>query len=584
MKHTFALLALAGACLCSAACATADNAAADNGKQAPLNPVIWADVPDVSTLRVGDTYYMTSTTMHMNPGVPVMMSKDLVNWEIVSYCYDDLLDDDLNQNQKDKLTLSNGQNEYSNGTWASCIRYVDGTFYVSSFSNTTGRTYIWTSKDPKKGDWKRISTLRQFHDHSLVLDKDGRNYIIFDAGDRKIVELTSDLKSVKRDSDVSPNGQPKVLVSRADTNRDTGLNGNYLLEGSQMHIIDGKYYLINIGWPNGQCRTVFCAKADNIMGPYETKIIYQCEGIAQGGLVDTPDGKWYALLFGDRGGVGRIPFLVPVTWKDGWPMIGTDGDGKTLPPLPINVKHPAIPKCVASDEFERKSGDRPLPLVWQWNHIPDNSLWSLTERPGWIRFKTGSVVNSLEKAKNNLTQRVFGPTSTAEIKIDVKNMKDGDYAGLSSFQSQWGFVGVKMADGKKTIVMCTPAGGGGRGGRGNRGGGQSQQQGPAMNEVASVPLNGDIAYLRVEADVSPIDQPAEEVAKLNARKKDQSFFYYSNDGKTWTRIGSAINMPYSMPHFMGYRFGIFNFATKEAGGYVDVDYFRLGTELSPESK
>ena len=108
MKHTFALLALAGACLCSAACATADNAAADNGKQAPLNPVIWADVPDVSTLRVGDTYYMTSTTMHMNPGVPVMMSKDLVNWEIVSYCYDDLLDDDLNQNQKDRLTLSNG--------------------------------------------------------------------------------------------------------------------------------------------------------------------------------------------------------------------------------------------------------------------------------------------------------------------------------------------------------------------------------------------------------------------------------------------------------------------------------------------
>ena len=105
-----------------------------------------------------------------------------------------------------------------------------------------------------------------------------------------------------------------------------------------------------------------------------------------------------------------------------------------------------------------------------------------------------------------------------------------------------------------------------------------------MNEVASVQLDGDIAYLRVEVDVSPIDQPAEEVAKLNARKKDQSFFYYSTDGKAWTRIGSAIDMPYSIPHFIGYRFGIFNFATKESGGYVDVDYFRLGTELSPESK
>lgn len=594
MKHTFALLALAAVCCCSAACATADDAAAaaDNGKQAPLNPIIWADVPDVSVLRVGDTYYMTSTTMHMNPGVPVMMSKDLVNWEIVSYCYDDLLDEDLPQNVKDRLTLSNGQNEYGNGTWASCIRYKDGTFYVSSFSQPTNKTYIWTSKDPTKGDWKRIATLPRFHDHSLVLDKDGRNYIIWDGGDRKIVELTSDLTAVKKGGlGVDANGriQNKVLVSRADTNRDAGNTGS-LLEGSQMHLINGKYYLINIGWPN--VRSVFCARADKIEGPYESKMIYSCEGIAQGGLVDTPDGKWYAMLFGDRGGVGRIPFLVPVTWKDGWPMIGTDGDGKTLPALPINVKHPAIPKCVASDEFSRKSGDRDLPLVWQWNHIPVNSLWSLKDRPGWIRFKTGDVVNSLEKAKNTLTQRTFGPTSTAEIKIDTKNMKDGDYAGLSSFQAQWGFVGVKMADGKKTIVMCTPAGGGGRG-RGGRPGGfgggpgqgqQPQQPQQAMNEIASIPLEGDIAYLRVEVDVAPVNAPAEDEYKLNARRKDQSFFYYSNDGKTWTRIGNAINMPYSMPHFMGYRFGIFNFATKTAGGYVDVDYFRIGTDLSPESK
>ena len=561
MKYAFAAITLAAVCCCSAAYA---DAADRNAAQAPLNPVIWADVPDVSTLRVGDTYYMTSTTMHMNPGVPVMMSKDLVNWEIVSYCYKSLMEDDLNQDQKDKLTLSNGKSEYGQGTWASSIRYKDGTFYVSSFSNTTGRTYIWASKDPKKGDWKRISTLPHFHDHSLVLDRDGRNYIIYNGGDRRIVELASDLSGIKQ------GGVNQVLVSRADTNRDTGLSGDYLLEGSQMHIIDGKYYLINIGWPRGQCRSVFCAKADNILGPYETKIVYQCEGIAQGGLIDTPDGKWYALLFGDRGGVGRIPFLVPVTWKDGWPMIGTDGDGKTLPPLPINVKHPAIPKCVASDEFNRKSGDRLLPLVWQWNHVPDNSLWSLNARPGWIRFRTGNVVSDLEKARNTLTQRVFGPTSTAEIKLDVRNMKDGDYAGLTSFQKEWGFVGVKMENGKKSIVMCTPGGG---------------QQSAAMNERASVPLGGDIAYLRVEVDVSPVGQPVEAGARLNVNRKDQSCFYYSRDGRNWTRIGDAIRMPYSLPqHFMGYRFGIFNFATKTAGGYVDVDYFRLGTQLSPGSR
>jgi len=113
---------------------------------------------------------------------------------------------------------------------------------------------------------------------------------------------------------------------------------------------------------------------------------------------------------------------------------------------------------------------------------------------------------------------------------------------------------------------------------------QPQQAPSAMTEVASVPLDGDIAYLRVEVDVAPVDAPAEDEYKLNARRKDQSYFYYSTDGKTWTRIGNAIRMPYSMPHFMGYRFGIFNFATKEIGGYVDVDYFRIGTDLSPESK
>ena len=105
-----------------------------------------------------------------------------------------------------------------------------------------------------------------------------------------------------------------------------------------------------------------------------------------------------------------------------------------------------------------------------------------------------------------------------------------------------------------------------------------------MTEVASVPLDGDIAYLRVEVDVAPVNAPAEDEYKLNVQRKDQSYFYYSTDGKTWTRIGNSIRMPYSMPHFMGYRFGIFDFSTKEAGGSVDVDYFRIGTELSPESK
>lgn len=144
------------------------------------NPIIFADVPDMSMLRVGDTYYMSSTTMHMSPGVPIMKSKDLINWQIVNYAYDTLANIDA-------LTLSNGQNAYGRGTWASCIRYHDNTFYVSTFAQTTGKTYIYSTKDIEKGPWKEISFSPSFHDHTLIFDDDGRVYLI--TGNKKLTLL-----------------------------------------------------------------------------------------------------------------------------------------------------------------------------------------------------------------------------------------------------------------------------------------------------------------------------------------------------------------------------------------------------------
>ncbi len=559
MKHLKSVLPMVLAAMSVTACATAADPLVKEDPNFVQNPIIWADVPDVSVVRVGDTYYMSSTTMHLNPGVPIMMSKDLINWEIVSYCYDSLMDESLPQNTKNRLTLQNGANEYGQGTWASCIRFHNGKFYVSTFSQPTGRTYIFTSDDPKKDDWKLISKFQSFHDHTLVFDKDGRNYMIYGGGDRRITELKSDLSGPK------PGGVNQVLVTRKDTADGMGeRGGNFLLEGSQMFIVNGKYYLINIAWPGGKCRTVVCSRADNIMGPYESKTIFQCEGIAQGGIVDTPDGKWYAVLFGDRGGAGRIPYIMPVTWKDGWPIVGEDG--KKIPAdfkIP-NAVHKTIPTgVVTSDEFDGEVGKRKLKLQWQWNHIPDNNLWSLTERKGYLRLKTGSVVDELQKARNILGQRTFGPASTAEISVDVSHMKDGDYAGLASFQSEYGFVAVKQENGKKSFVMVAR----------NRSG---------VREIASVPFDQKVVYLRVECDLSPAAGATSY--SLNPGRKDTSYFYYSLDGKKWTRIGNSIRMPYSMPHFMGYRFSIFNFSTKEAGGYVDVDYYRIGNILSPESK
>ena len=139
------------------------------------NPIIWADVPDMSMIRVGDTYYMSSTTMHMAPGVPIMKSKDLINWELVGYCYD-ILDD------VDAMNLVNNQSTYGRGSWASCLRYHNGMFYVTTFAQTTNKTYVYTTKDIEKGPWTKLSFSPSYHDHTTFFDDDGRAYMIWGGG------------------------------------------------------------------------------------------------------------------------------------------------------------------------------------------------------------------------------------------------------------------------------------------------------------------------------------------------------------------------------------------------------------------
>src|SRR5690606_2673204 len=141
----------------------------------PRNPIIWADVPDPSTIRVGDTYYMSSTTMHMNPGVPIMKSKDLVNWEIVNYAYDILADNDV-------LSLRNGKETYGRGSWASSLRHHNGEFYVSTFSASSGKTHIYKTRDIEKGPWEKIEFEPSLHDHSLVFEEDGRTFMTYEIG------------------------------------------------------------------------------------------------------------------------------------------------------------------------------------------------------------------------------------------------------------------------------------------------------------------------------------------------------------------------------------------------------------------
>lgn len=504
--------------------------AAPAGGPRATNPIIWADVPDVAVIRVGDTYYMSSTTMHMSPGLPIMKSKDLVSWEMVGYAYDTLGDNDA-------LTLQNGKNAYGAGSWASSLRYHDGTFFVTTFSHTTGKTHVYRTKDIEHGPWQANSFAPALHDHSLFFDDDGRVYMVHGAGTVRLTELMPDLTGIK------PGGVDQVIVRNASIA--AGPNVGLPAEGNQMRKVNGKYYLFMITWPRGGMRTELVFRSDSLTGPYEGRVALQDQGVAQGGIIDTPKGEWYALLFQDHGAVGRTPFLVPMKWEDGWPVLGVDG--RVPASLDIPAPASAVPAIVASDEFDRRPGQPALPLVWQWNHNPDNRYWSVGERPGHLRLTTGRVDAGFLSARNTLTQRTFGPVCSGTVALDASKMKEGDCAGLGLLQRKYGFVGVRMADGARSVVMDGV-----------------ESRAPA--ELARVPLAQPVVYLKAECDFR--------------NRADTATFSYSLDGKTWTAIGQPLRMAYTLPHFMGYRFALFNYATQSAGGWVDFDYFRVSAETA----
>lgn len=503
------------------------------------NPILWADVPDTSLMRAGKTYYMSSTTMHMVPGVPVMKSENLIDWQMCGYACKHLSD-------KKEMALEDGKSAYGQGTWASSMRHHNGVFYVSTFSYTTGKTHIYSTKDPSSGKWEEISFSPMMHDASLFFDDDGKVYMIYGGGNIHLRELKEDLSGVKE------GGVDKVIIK--DAQSITGTTKGLPAEGSQMFKANGKYYHFSICWPpTTGMRTALVYRADKIEGPYEGRIAIKDKGVAQGGIVDTPDGKWYGLFFRDSGAVGRLPYLVPMKWEDGWPVFGTDG--KVPMTLEMDAKQNAVPEAVAvSDEFKRgKNNAGFLPLQWQWNHNPNNDFWSLSKRKGFLRLTTFRTDDNFLRARNTLTQRTFGPKSSAVACLDVSGMKNGDIAGLGLLQRKYATLQVKMEGGRKFITNLQIS-------KLN-----DKKESDDFIETAPIPLKSKLVYFKIDCDFE--------------NQKDAANFYYSLNGRDWTKIGEEFKMAYTLPHFMGYRFALFNYATKETGGCADFDFFRVSDKL-----
>ena len=542
-------LLLNGSVLSSLAAASADTVtsaaagkhwAADNGNGTYSNPLFYEEFEDPDVIRVGGDYYLAGTTMHMNPAVQIMHSKDLVNWELAGYCMDKL---DLGPAYR-----LEGGNIYGRGIWAPCIRYHDGLFYI--FSNVNGAgLQVFRSKSIQ-GPWER-NQLAGRHDPSVLFDDDGKIYIIAGNGNPyPIDELAPDLRSFV------PNVQHHLTVPQ----------GQRMGEGHHLYKVKGKYYDIS-AMPGGPVNQMI-ARADSIDGPWTVTTMVDGESLGvvagaparanpndrgvwlhQGGMCDTPSGDWWCTIMSDHGSAGRMVSLVPITWDHDFPLIGLPGNLRKAPNTWIkpNTGYTQDPKpaFVHDDDFD---GGK-LKASWQWNHVEDDSKWSLTEKPGVLRLHSLPATD-FYNARNSLCQRPPAPESIMTVGLDTAGLSEGDTAGLALLSTPYAWIGVVKSNDGVALQVVTGAGGG----RGSRGGGTAGASSPIISPTAP-PQH---LWLRVACNFDT----------------DQAIFSWSADGRQFTPLGNPFTMTFQLTTFQGVRPALFNFNTSgQPGGYADFDHY-----------
>ncbi|MFC1551168.1 family 43 glycosylhydrolase [Candidatus Latescibacterota bacterium] len=525
------------------------NWTADNGNGTYSNPLFYEEFEDPDIIRVGDTYYLAGTTMHMNPAVQIMQSKDLVNWELAGYCTDRL---DLGP----VFRLEDGNN-YGRGIWAPCIRYHKGMFYIFTNVNSVGLQVFRSSSI--YGPWEQ-NQLPGRHDLSVLFDDDGTVYLVY--GNRNpypIEELAPDLRSIVPNSCRS-------------------MDAPGMGEGHHLYKINGVYY--DVSAIPGATTDQMVARAESIDGPWIVDRMVRGESLGvptvaadrveaddrgltlhQGGMVDTPSGEWWSVIMSDHGSAGRMVSLVPVTWDNGFPLIGLPGNLRKAPNTWIKpdtgYTQDPKPAFVHDDNFDSSS----LNPHWQWNHVPVDAKWSRTEKPGVLRLHSLPAAD-FYSARNTLCQRPPAPESIMTVELDTSGMVAGDTAGLALLSNPYAWIGVVISDEGLTLRMHDNTGIGSDGRRGGRG--QANQQpatAPERNPVTNSPDNPPKhLWLRVACDFDT----------------DFATFSWSADGKEFTTLGNLFTMTFQLRTFQGVRPGLFHFnvAGKE-GGYADFDNYTV---------
>lgn len=508
-------------------------------KDYEINPLIKSDYPDPDVIRVNDTYYMVSTTMHFFPGGAVLRSYDLVNWEIVTYIFDKL---DDTEGEKLERECTN----YGAGMWAPCIRYKDGIFYVVFVSHNAEKTYLFKASDIN-GPWEKSEIEGYYHDCSLLFDDDGRNYLVYGNREIHLTELDETLSGPKK------GGLDRIIV--VDDIEGLGY------EGSHIYKIKNKYYIFFIHWekPGIGRRSEVCFVSDSLDGEFVGKEVLNDDmgffnlGVAQGGIVDTPTGKWFAVLFRDNGAVGRIPVLVPVTWKNDFPVFGVRGKVPFDMDIASSRPYYRYEPVYTSDDFKYpycESGQPKLKLPWQWNHRPNDKNWCILPNGG-LKITTGKLCINVTHAQNTLTQRMMYPKCEAEVTIDASQIKEGDVTGLCALQGIYGFLGITKEAGEYSLIKII------RQEKDFRDTGSDYMPGTVVEKIK---LSEPKISLCLKASFEDL--------------QDKLDFFYLKD-RRWVKVGTSLNLKFRLDHFCGARFGLFIYSTKECGGssvFTDFEY------------
>jgi beta-xylosidase len=483
-----------------------------------VNPPIYADYPDPDIIRVGNDFYFSTTTFIDVPGLTILHSRDLVHWEILTHLISQLTGNP-------SYNITNGIQNYRNGVFASSLRYYNGTFYCVDQPNGQPTALIFYSTNIL-GPWHTNVLNVGAFDPGLYIDTNGAGYIATAGG------YQNNTTFLTLNSTFS-----QVVATTVITN---GLG----LEGSHVYKVGNYYYIFNSQPATGN---MYISRAANLFGPYTFKYsLNNSLGGHQGGIVDMPDGSYYGFNLKDSGAIGRMTYISPIFWSNGWPVWGTSNAPGQIPasaPMPV-VGAPAY-QIATSDDFSSPT----LGVQWQFNHNPDNTRWSLTTRPGFLRLMPTGATN-FWYARNTLIQKGQGPRSGAEVKFDLSHLQSGDVCGLGTLGKTNGNISVTCSSpGAFTLSMNTivPT--------------DSTDTNLTTTTYATAPFSGTTIYLRTGLDF---------INNLGT-------LLYSTDGITWTQLGIQFPLAYDWATgtFQGEQFALFCYNPHPGTGYLDVDWFRF---------